>query len=96
MSRTTSTTANLHGYSIEELKILRRIYPSEYGRNILTAVIMLTEGNSIKEIAHFLAQTIMNIYIYINRWNELGKDALISKRGKSSNSRITLKWKQIF
>ena len=89
MSRTTSTTANLHGYSLEELKVLRRTYPSEFGRNILTAVIMLTEGNSVREIADFLAQTIMNIYIYINRWNELGQDALISKRGKSSNSRIT-------
>ena len=89
MSRTTSTTANLHGYSIEELKVLRRTYPSEYGRNILTAVIMLTEGSSVREIADFLAQTIMNIYIYINRWNEFGQEVLISKRGKSSNSRIT-------
>lgn len=89
MSRTTSTTADLHGYSIEELKVLRRTYPTEYGRNILTAVIMLTEGNSVKEIGNFLALTIMNIYIYINRWNEFGQDALISKRGKSSNSRIT-------
>lgn len=89
MSRTTSTTANLHGHSIDELKILRRTYPSEYGRNILTAIIMLTEGSSVKEIADFLAQTIMNIYIYISRWNDLEMEALISKRGKSSNSRIT-------
>ncbi len=89
MSRTTSTTANLHKHSIDELKVLRRTYPPEYGRNILTAVIMLNEGSSVKEISDFLAKAIMNIYTYINRWNELGMEALISKRGKSSNSRIT-------
>ena len=78
LSRTTSTTANLHTttnlhmYSIEELKILRRTYPSEYGPNILTAVIMFAERNSVKEIANFFSQTNINIYIYINCWNELG------------------------
>ncbi len=41
MSRETSKATNLHGYSIEELKLLPRTYPLEYGRNILTAVIML-------------------------------------------------------
>lgn len=49
---------------------------------------MLTKGDSVKQIADVLVQTTMNIYIYINRWNELGQNVLISRRGKSSNSRI--------
>ena len=52
MSRTTSVKADLHGYSLNELKKLRNSYPTEIGRNVLTTVVMLTEGNSIKQIVN--------------------------------------------
>ncbi len=89
MSRLTVTTANLHGYDLIELKKLRNTHPKAFARNILTTIIMLYEGSSVKEIAEFLAQTITNTYIYINRWNELGMQALESQRGKSSRSQFT-------
>lgn len=50
MSRTTSVTAELHGYSLEELKKLRRAYSTEIGRNVLTTVVMLLEKHSVKQI----------------------------------------------
>lgn len=89
MGRPTTTKADLHGYSLEELKKLRHTYPKPYGRAILTAITMLAEGNTVKEIAAFLMQTNVNIYIYINRWNAHGIECLESTKGKSSNSRIT-------
>ena len=89
MSRTTITTANLHGYDIDELKRLRNTHPKAFARNILTAVIMIYEGSTVKEIASFLLQTTVNIYSYINRWNALGIQALDTQRGKSSRSQFT-------
>ena len=88
MTRTTVTTADLHGYDITELKKLRNTHPKVFARNILTAIIMLYEGSTVKEIAGFLLQSTVNIYIYINRWNALGMDALESKKGKSSRSQF--------
>ncbi|MGL5346354.1 MAG: helix-turn-helix domain-containing protein [Peptostreptococcaceae bacterium] len=90
MSRPTTVTADLKGYSLDELKKLRKSYHGELGRNILTAIIMLTEGNSVKQIANFLLQREVSVYIYINRWNEHGMKSLEDKRGKTpSNCKIT-------
>lgn len=89
MGRPSTTTVDLQGYSLEELKRLRHTYSNPYGRAILTAITMFCEGSAVKEIASFLMQTNVNIYIYINRWNTLGMAALESTKGKSSNSRIT-------
>ena len=86
MSRTTVTTADLQGHDIHELKKLRNTHPKPFARNILTAVIMLCEGNTVKKIANFLLQSPVNIYIYINRWNALGLKALETQKGKSSRS----------
>lgn len=55
MSRTTSVTAKLHGYSLDELKPLRKSYRTEIGRNVLTVVVMLLEGIPVKTIADFLS-----------------------------------------
>lgn len=90
MSRTTSVTAELHGYSLEELKKLRRAYSTEIGRNVLTTVVMLLEKHSVKQIADFLAVRTVTIYTYINRWNALGISSLDDYRGKSpSNCKMT-------
>lgn len=90
MRRQTKVKADLHGYSINELKKLRKSFPEELGRNILTAIIMLTEGSSVREIAAFLVQSTVAIYIYINRWNEHGMKSLEDRRGKTpSNCKIT-------
>ena len=90
MSRTTSVTATLHGYSLEELKKLRKSHPTEIGRNVLTVVVMLTEGNSVRQIADFLAVNTITVYTYLNRWNELGFSALEDYRGKTpSHCKIT-------
>ena len=90
MTRTTSVKADLHEYSLNELKKLRNSYPTEIGRNVLTTVVMLTEGNSIKQISDFLALNVITIYTYLNRWNELGIAALEDYRGKTpSNCKMT-------
>ncbi len=90
MSRTTSVTAKLHSYSLDELKRLRKSYHTEIGRNILTVVVMLLEGNSVKKIADFLAILPVNVYTYLNRWNELGAPALEDYRGRTpSNCKMT-------
>ena len=83
MSRTTSVTVTLHQYSLDELKKLRKSYPTEIGRNVLTVVVMLTEGSSVRQIADFLALNTITIYTYLNRWNELGALALEDYRGKT-------------
>lgn len=72
MSRTTSVATELHGYSLDELKKLRRVYSTEIGRNVLTTVVMLLEEHPVKQIADFLAIRTVTIYTYINRWNALG------------------------
>lgn len=90
MSRTTSVTAILHGYSLEELKKLRNSYPTEIGRKVLTVVVMLTENHSMRQISDFLAVNLITVYTYLNRWNELGLNALEDYRGKTpSNCKVT-------
>lgn len=90
MSRPTIVTANLHGHSINELKKLRNTHSVALARSILTAIIMLAEGYKVKEIADFLLQSDVNIYVYIKRWNKLGIKALEDHRGKPpSNCKVT-------
>lgn len=90
MSRPTVVTADLHGYSLKDLKKLRNTHSVALARNILTTIIMLAEGHRVKEIADFLMQTDVNIYDYIKRWNALGMKALEDRRGKTpSNVKIT-------
>lgn len=90
MSRPTIVKIDLHGYSLNELKKLRNSHDIELARKILTTVIMLSEGYKVKEISDCLAQTHVNIYYYIKRWNTLGLKALEDQRGKTpSNCKIT-------
>lgn len=90
MSIPTIVTADLHGHSIKELKKLRNTHNVALARNILTAIIMLSEGYKVKEIADFLLQSDVNIYVYIKRWNALGIKALEDHRGKvTSNCKVT-------
>ncbi len=65
MNRTVSVTAEFLGYSLDELKKLRRVYPIEIGRNVFTTVVMLLEEHSVKQIADFLAvRTVYYLYLY--------------------------------
>lgn len=90
MGRTTTVKAELHGYSLDELKRLRNSYNEILGRNVLTTITMIAEGYSVKEIANFLLEHVVTIYVYINRWNALGIKALEDRRGKApSNCKIT-------
>lgn len=51
---------------------------------------MVAEGHKVKEIADFLLQSDVNIYVYIKRWNRLGIKALEDHRGKTpSNCKVT-------
>ena len=51
---------------------------------------MLLEGNSVKQIADFLAVRVVTVYTYINRWNALGISSLEDYRGRTpSNCKMT-------
>lgn len=90
MSRTTSVTAELYGYSLDELKKLKTSYSTEIDRNVLTTVVMLLEGSSVKQIADFLTVRVATVYTYINRWNALGISSLDDYRGRTpSNCKMT-------
>lgn len=48
---------------------MRNSSNDEFARNVLTSVIMRSEGNSTIEILKFLLKTKATIIIYIKNWN---------------------------
>lgn len=86
MPKKSIDVTTLHGYTIEELLIMKDSHDSSYARNILLAVIMRYQNFKSTEIVKVLGKSYTTVLKYIKLWNKLGTKCLQDNRGGSEGS----------
>lgn len=86
MARKLVEVKTLHGLTIEELIALEEQQTKKSIKSLLRAVIMRYKGIHTAEIQSILGKSRPMITGYINKWNELGTDALVDNRGGSTST----------
>jgi transposase len=86
MSRKMVSVDTLHGFSIDELINLNNKNQDVFGYTMLSIVINRYKGMKTHELSKLFNKSIPTIIDYIHKWNELGLDALVDKRGGSEGT----------